>query len=58
VTKIRPLAGSTTAPARPQIAESLAAHVDGWINPLRLEQSEFQTWSSLPFDALITATWP
>ena len=42
-TRIRPVPGSTTAPARPQIAESLAGHVRGTISVWRSEHSEFHT---------------
>src|SRR5439155_17042679 len=51
-----PVAGSRTAPARPQIAESLSGQVLGTSSPARSEQSEFQTCSSLPLAASITAT--
>ena len=44
-----PVAGSTTGAERPQIAESLAGHVEGWMIPCRSEQSEFQTPTILPF---------
>ena len=45
-----------TAPARPQIAESLEAQLLGEINRWRFEQSEFQTLNSLPLLAASTAT--
>ena len=57
-TRMSPFAGSITAPARPQMAESLAGQVEGTISPVRFEQSEFQTWSSFPLAASITATCP
>ena len=40
--------GSTAAPFRDQIAESLAEQVLGTMIACRSEQSEFQTWSILP----------
>src|ERR1700704_4584045 len=52
-----PFAGSTTAPARPQIAESLVAQLAGSSSPVRLEQSEFHTCRSAPAGLMI-ATWP
>jgi len=57
-TRRLPLCGTTTAPARPQIAESLAEHLEGTRSPCRLEQSEFQTCSSRPFAAAMTTTCP
>ena len=41
-----PFAGSTIAPARPQIAESLPPHERGSSSPRRFEQSEFHTCRS------------
>src|SRR5581483_1910178 len=57
-TRRSPVDGSTTAPERPQIAESLASHVLGTSRPLRFEHSEFHTCSSVPFAPSMTATWP
>src|ERR1700692_3780496 len=54
-----PLPGSTTAPARPQIAESLVGHEDGGaIRKGRSEHSEFQTWLRRPVWRLISTTCP
>src|SRR5262249_28385068 len=53
-----PLPGSTTTPARAQIAESLSGQVDGWMIACRSLQSEFQTWTRRPEPASIAATWP
>src|SRR6266404_1454500 len=44
-----PVAGSTTAPERAQIAESLALQLDGWMIACRSAQSEFHTWTTCPF---------
>ena len=57
-TRRSPLPGTTTAPARPQIAESLDGHDDGTISPCRSEQSEFQTCSSRPLAGARITTCP
>ena len=58
-TSIRPVSGSITAPARPQIAESLAGHdFGGSISPWRFEHSEFHTAVIRPLARLIVTTWP
>ena len=57
-TRMSPVAGSTTGAVRPQIAESLASQVEGWITSWRSEQSEFQTPTILPFLGLSVTTWP
>ena len=57
-TSTLPVAGSTTAPERAQIAESLASQVDGSSSPVRFEQSEFQTCSIRPFTWFSVTTWP
>src|SRR5437763_2983732 len=57
-TRRSPVDGSTTAPERPQIAESLASQVLGTSNPVRFEHSEFQTCSSLPLAPPMRATCP
>ena len=51
-----PLPGSTTAPDRPQIAESLLEQLLGAMRPRRFEQREFHTWSNLPLVGSMTAT--
>jgi hypothetical protein len=53
-----PLPGTTTAPERAQIAESLDPHVDGWMIRWRSAQREFQTWTMRPFAGLSVTTWP
>src|SRR5579862_858090 len=53
-----PVNGSTTAPLRPQMAESLAPQDGGSISPFRFEHSEFQTCRSLPLAPSMIATWP
>ena len=53
-----PVAGSTTGAVRPQIAESLASQLDGWISSWRSEQSEFQTATMRPVAGLRVTTWP
>src|SRR5436309_11104334 len=57
-TRRSPVDGSTTAPERPQMAESLALHVLGTRSPARLEHSEFHTCRSRPPAPSMTATWP
>src|SRR6266508_5371060 len=53
-----PLAGSTTAPERPQIADIVVEQLAGAIRPRRSEQSEFHTCSTLPPAGSTIATWP
>src|SRR5262249_8701198 len=53
-----PVDGSTTAPERAQIAESLDPHDDGWITACRSEQSEFHTATMRPFARFSVTTWP
>ena len=50
--------GSTTAPARAQIAESESGQVDGSMISCRSEQSAFQTWTISPLARSIETTWP
>jgi hypothetical protein len=52
------VARTTTAPARPQIAESLDPQVGGFWIRWRPEQSEFQTCRIFPFPAAMTTTCP
>src|SRR5581483_4354843 len=58
-TKRFPVDGSTTAPERAQIAESLERHVDGRMTPRRFAHSEFQTWTMRPFlpSSVTTCPW-
>src|SRR5439155_24858154 len=56
-TRRRPF-GSTTAPERAQIAESLDRHELGLISRWRSLQSEFQTWTIAPVVARNVTTWP
>jgi hypothetical protein len=53
-----PFAGSTAAPFRDQIAESLEPQVRGTINACRSEQSEFQTCAMRPLPSDSVTTWP
>ena len=53
-----PFAGSTAAPFRDQIAESLDVHVRGTISACRSEQSEFHTCAIRPVDSDIVTTCP
>ncbi len=53
-----PFAGSTAAPLRDQIAESLEPQVRGTISACRLLQSEFQTCAIRPVRSDIVTTWP
>jgi hypothetical protein len=55
-TSRRPVDGSTTTPARAQIAESLAPQELGSINTWRLLQREFHTCTIAPFDGLSVTT--
>ena len=58
-TSRRFVSGSTTAPARAQIAESLAGQeLGGLIRRWRLEHSEFHTWAMRPLLRSIITTWP
>ena len=57
-TRIRPLPGSTTAPARAQIAASDSGQLDGSMISSRSEQSAFQTWTIRPLARSIETTWP
>ena len=52
-----PEPGTTTAPERAQIAESLCGHEDGAISVWRSLQSEFQTCTIRPRREIVT-TWP
>jgi hypothetical protein len=53
-----PVAGSTTAPERAQIAAPLSGHVLGSIRPARSLQRAFQTLTIRPVRLSIAATWP
>ena len=53
-----PLSGSTAAPFRDQIAESLLLHEVGRMIEWRSLQSEFQTWSIRPVRSDMVTTWP
>ncbi len=55
-TKMSPVVVSITAPARPQMAESLSSHEAGSISSCLSLQSEFQTWSNPPLAASRIAT--
>ena len=50
--------GARTAPARPQIAESLAPHELGTMIRRRSEHSELKTERMRPDAASIETTWP
>jgi hypothetical protein len=53
-----PLSGSTAAPLRDQIAESLVLHELGTMIERRSLQSEFQTCAMRPVRSDIVTTWP
>ena len=53
-----PLAGSTTGAERPQIAESCAEQVEGWMISWRSEQREFQTAVIRPLAGSSATTCP
>ncbi len=57
-TTIVPFAGSTAAPFRDQMAESLDEHELGRISVCRFAQSEFHTCAIRPVRSDIVTTWP
>ncbi len=52
------MAGSTTAPARPQMAESDCGQAEGSSSRRVPEQSELNTAAMCPLRSVITTTWP
>ena len=54
----RPPPGSTTAPPRERIAESLCGQLVGTMIVWRFEQSVLKTRRNLPLAREISATWP
>jgi hypothetical protein len=50
--------GSITAPARAQIAESVAGQLAGTISPARLAHRLLNTTRTRPLARSISSTWP